>query len=143
MNKILIITIILIIIIIVCYNIITSETFSMNINWKINIPKQDNTLYKKTSTPSFSGDGECYYVLVYDNKKMKKIDNNFIWKKDKNVDLENNIIKILKRLNVEETYFPDFNSMYMYDIITDKEDYRNKMYIVKIEDKLYIIEDIY
>ena len=57
--------------------------------------------------------------------------------------MENNIIKILKRLNVEETYFPDFNSMYMYDIITDKEDYRNKMYIVKIEDKLYIIEDIY
>lgn len=116
-----------------------SIILSMKLNWNINIPKYEKIVYQKESEVSFNGDGESYYILEYETKKLDKIEQKLsFFEKDEKIQPE--IIEILKRLEVPEELYPNFNTEYKY-LKKEKEPF-SLIYILLLENKLYIIEQL-
>ena len=137
--RILVIIIILAIIILVCKNIFSSYVFAIKMNWNINIPIQKKIIYKKESETSFRGEGQSYYILEYSNKKLKELEQKLSF--DKNDEkIQKEIIKILEELEVPEKFYPNFNIKYKY--LKKEEEPFSLIYILLLEDKLYVIEQL-
>lgn len=126
------------------YTTLGKYIIEIKLGWKINIPRGDNTVYEKRTEPSFGGDGERYCILEYKNqKKISQLDNNIQWNKQKDIELEKRIIKILNNLNVEEEYLPNLEEDYDYYVKRGERDDRNTITILKFDKRIYIVEDLY
>lgn len=110
-------------------------------NWGIKLPKAYSEIYSAYSGASFHGDGQRYHIFQYKDKW--KIDSSLVWKYEKNLDIEYEIIKILNSLNVSDSNMPDFKKQYKYYVKT--KDDCSIIYLVFFNDtgKLYIIEDLF
>lgn len=113
---------------------------TININWKINLPREYEEIYYKDSGPSFLGDGERYSVFQY--KTLDEISNVIEWK-IKDDDIEHYATKILETLEVPKEYYPDFNDNFKYYYKVEEDKY--KIYIILNSNlkKVYILENIF
>lgn len=112
----------------------------LNMNWKLNLPRQYEEIYYKDSGESFHGDGERYSVFQYNT--LEEI-NNAIELNSKNDNIEPSVTKILEKLKVSKDYYPDFNNDYKY-YYKIKED-TSQLYIILDSNlkKAYIVENIF
>lgn len=118
-----------------------SYILQFKLNWDIKLPKPDQIIYKKEKEASFNGDGEQYFIYEYTNmKKLERIKNGINWQLDKNIQMENEIIKILEYMGISEDLYPDFNSNYLYSY--KKEENFTSIYLLYINNQLYIIEQM-
>lgn len=110
---------------------------TVNMNWKINLPREYEEIYYTDSGPSFHGDGERYSVFKYET--LNEINNVVEWREKNNI--EPFVMSILGRLEVPKEYYPDFNDdfRYYYEM---KED-RSEIYIILNSrlKKVYIVEN--
>ena len=92
----------------------------LKINWGIDLPSSSEKIYYKEHNVSL-GDGEYYMIFQYEKNQKEEI---------------------LKMLEVEETYWINFNDEYLY-YFSEKEDH-SKLYIIwNQKDMLvYILEYI-
>lgn len=107
-------------------------------NWDVSLPSDYNEIYKSLVDTSLISEGNKYHVFQYN-------ENNFDldFKKEKNLDLESKILKIVEELDVPEKYMFDFNNDYLYYVLDDKDD--SSLYIIDDPNtyKLYVIEHFY
>lgn len=123
-------------------NTFGNGAFVIKMNWGINLPNSDKTIYHIDDGPSFLGDGERYTILEYkshDNiKKLDKID----WLNKKDIDFESKIDTILSNLKVKKDYYPKYNSSCRYYYL--KVEDNSEIFIINVveDNKLYIVESI-
>lgn len=116
--------------------------FVLKMNWGINLPSANETIYYKDNISSFNGDGEKFSILKYkSNKKIKKL-NNIKWDFQKDRDMEDKIKQVLNTLVIDKEYAIDFNKEYLY--YTSKEADSSELFIIYIKQEhlLYIIENL-
>lgn len=112
----------------------------INMNWNLNLPRNYEEIYYKDSGPSFNGDGERYSIFKYEN--LEEVNYLIDWQ-DKNNSIEINMISILRKLEVPEEYYPNYNSNFKYYYYM-KEDNSKIYMILDINlNKFYIVEDIF
>lgn len=129
----------------VIYNYIKESNIYSNIiklSWGIELSKDYDELYSADSGESFLGDGQRYHVFKFKDVKDSNIDKSLNFKNDKNEVLEIEIRSILKKLDVSEENYPDFNKEYSYYYKIDEDS--SKLYMLNFKDSntLYIVEDI-
>lgn len=113
---------------------------AINMNWNLNLPRNYEEIYYKDSGPSFNGDGERYSIFKYEN--LEEVNYLIDWQ-DKNNSIEINMISILRKLEVPEEYYPNYNSNFKYYYYM-KEDNSKIYMILDINlNKFYIVEDIF
>ena len=113
---------------------------AINMNWNLNLPRNYEEIYYKDSGPSFNGDGERYSIFKYEN--LEEVNYLIDWQ-DKNNSIEINMISILRKLEVPEEYYPNYNSNFKYYYYM-KEDNSKIYMILDINlNKIYIVEDIF
>ena len=113
---------------------------AINMNWNLNLPRNYGEIYYKDSGPSFNGDGERYSIFKYEN--LEEVNYLIDWQ-DKNNSIEINMISILRKLEVPEEYYPNYNSNFKYYYYM-KEDNSKIYMILDINlNKIYIVEDIF
>lgn len=113
---------------------------AINMNWNLNLPRNYEEIYYKDSGPSFNGDGEGYSIFKYEN--LEEVNYLIDWQ-DKNNSIEINMISILRKLEVPEEYYPNYNSNFKYYYYM-KEDNSKIYMILDINlNKIYIVEDIF
>lgn len=113
---------------------------AINMNWNLNLPRNYEEIYYKDSGPSFNGDGERYSIFKYEN--LEEVNYLIDWQ-DKNNSIEINMISILRKLEVPEEYYPNYNSNFKYYYYM-KEDNSTIYMILDINlNKIYIVEDIF
>lgn len=128
------------------YNYITERNIYSNIikaNWGIELSKDYDELYSADSGESFLGDGARYHIFKFKDIKDSNIDKSLNFKNNKDEILEIDIKSILKKLNVSQENYPDFNKEYSYYFETKGD--LSKLYMMKFKESntLYIVEDIY
>ena len=113
---------------------------AINMNWNLNLPRNYEEIYYKDSGPSFNGDGERYSIFKYEN--LEEVNYLIDWQ-DKNNSIEINMISILRKLEVPEEYYSNYNSNFKYYYYM-KEDNSKIYMILDINlNKIYIVEDIF
>ena len=113
--------------------------FSFWINWGIQLSK-NKIAYQTKTEASFNGDRVEYVILDYyfNIKNIKNVS----WISEKNQDIENEINKILVRLNVDKKHRVDFKDEYLY-FVKEEQDYSKLyMFYMPSQKKMYIIEFI-
>lgn len=140
-KKLIFIIIVIIAIIAIYYSMIGKYIFQFRANWSITIPKGDKIIFERKKEPSFNGDGEQYLILEYNNsRKLQKIKESIEWNENKNVDLEKEIIELLDYMKVPNETYPNFDEEYLY--YYDKESDFTRIYLINIDKKIYIIEQL-
>lgn len=115
--------------------------FQFRTNWSITIPKGDKIIFERNKEPSFNGDGEQYLIIEYDNsKKLQKVKEIIEWNENKNTKLEQKIIELLDYMKVPSETYPNFNEEYSY-YYSQKSEF-NRIYLINISKKIYIIEQL-
>ncbi len=111
----------------------------ININWKINLPREYEEIYYTDSGPSFHGDGKRYSIFQYES--LDEINNILDWK-TRNDNIEQPIINILEKLEVPKEYYPNFNDEFKYYYNIEED--RSQIYIILNSNlkKVYIVENI-
>lgn len=112
----------------------------LNINWKLNLPRQYEDIYYKDSGASFHGDGARYSVFQYNT--LEEI-NNTIELNSKNDTMEPAITKILENLKVSKDYYPDFNNDFKYYYKVKEDNSQLYILIDSTLKKAYIVENIF
>lgn len=137
---IIIITIIIFISIIVVYkNTIGSYRYVIKINWNINITEPDDTLYIKEADPSFNGDGENYYILLYNQKSLERLKRDITFY-ESDSEIQNEVMKIIQKMDIPKEFYPSLDKEYVY--YTKKKHDASSIYLINIDNKLYIIEQL-
>lgn len=139
----------LVVAVIICIGMITLKTFDMNvfnytftlrINWDISLPNTYEEIHRDDEEPSFLGDGYRYHIFQYND--TKRLENRLEWinKSDTSQFIENEVVDILKNMDIEESYYPDFSNYKYYTTIENKDD--SRLYIVwnMNTDRVHIIE---
>ena len=118
-------------------------SITVKANWGIWLPRGFKEIYSTDSGPSFFGDGERYHVFYY-RKGLKEKDLNKL-NPNRNASLETDVEKIIKSLQVPDNYRPDFTEEYYWYYQDDKDDPRDKLYIIYFVryNKMYIVEEFY
>ena len=113
----------------------------LKINWGIDLPSSSEKIYYKEHNVSL-GDGEYYMIFQYEKNQKEELLSSAPWISYRNNELEASVQKILKMLEVEETYWINFNDEYLY-YFSEKEDH-SKIYIIwnKKDMLVYILEYI-
>lgn len=116
-------------------------TEALKNNWGINLLSPKTEIYYKEHNGSL-GDGEYYAIFQYEESQKDDLLGTVNWISYKNNEFESNVQLILKILEVDEEYFPNFENEYLY-YFKEKED-RSKIYIIwnKKEMLVYILEYI-
>ena len=134
---------VIIIMITVCFNTLANDGFLIRLNWGINLPNSDRTIYYIDSNPFFNGDYEAYKILEYKTKnKIAKL-NNIKWIAKKDTIIEEKINSILSGLKVKEENYPSFNSNYRYYYLKEEDSSELFMINQPNDNKLYVIENTY
>lgn len=144
-------TIIIIIIFVVIvafyfYNTIFAFVIGINYSWDVNIPIQNEIVYK-VSDVGF-GDWTDYRVLKYNNKKAIDKIENMDWTSSKNDEVEQEALHIIEMLKVKDEYIIDFSKEYKYIYKTRKHDDSIKaiddliMFYNNEDNIIYIIESV-
>jgi len=112
-------------------------------NWGIWLPRGFKEIYSTDSGPSFFGDGERYHVFYYRKGLKEKELEKFNY--SKNTSLETEVENILESLQVPDNDRPDFTEEYYWYYQDDKDDPRDKLYIIYFVryNKMYIVEEFY
>ncbi len=105
--------------------------------WNINLPRTVKEAFSKKSETGFNGDGLSYTVFKYADSSADFTKN---FKKEKNTDMENEVLSILSALSVEKVNSPDFSHRYSW-LQQDKEG-GDKLYMIYDLDtkKLYVVQ---
>lgn len=139
--KILLVTILLVF---VFLKILDPYTLVIKLNWNIEFPKGYRKIYEKETEVSFGGDGERYHILEYKNKKkITELESDMVWQTEKDLKLEKHIIEILENLDVPIKYWPSFDRQYDFFVKENERDKRSNITILKFDNRIYVIEDIY
>lgn len=102
------------------YNTIFAYVIGINYFWNVNIPIQDEIVYK-VSDAGF-GDYSSYRVLKYNNKKAIDKIENMNWTSGKNDELEQKALKFIEMLKAKDEYMIDFSKEYKYICKTRNHD---------------------
>lgn len=143
-----IILVIIFFVIIICilyFNFYRKYIFAVNLNWNLNLPFEDKAVYVESLPPSFLGDGPRYAILKYASKsKIKKL-NSIPWISNKNIVIEDEVSKILSKLEIDDKYMIPFNQEYLYYHCIDKDDKRNHIYMFYFinEGLIYVVEEFW
>jgi len=111
----------------------------INANWSIQLPKSYTEVYSTDDGESFLGDGLRYHVFEYED--INDIKDHLDWKTNKNTIVENQVIEILSTLNMDEEYELNFNQSYKYYEKHERDG--SSLYLILINNLLYVVEDIY
>lgn len=92
---------------------VNSESFTILLNWKINLRGESSDIYYKDTGPSVQGDGPRLSVMKY--KSFQVVSKAVKWKDGPDIDLENAMNSFFAtELPVEQKYMPDFTAPYKY-----------------------------
>ncbi len=138
-RKIIILAIILIISTVLYQNMINSYRHVIKINWNIKIPEPNDVIYMKEKEPSFHGDGENYYVLEYNIKKVKELKSNIMFHEGEQW-VEEEVLKIIDYMQIPREFYPDFKKEYVYYMVKSKDS--SALYLLYLDNKLYIVEQL-
>lgn len=122
-----------------CAYSIQEYTSAISANWSIKLPSSYTEVYSTDDGPSFNGDGQRYHVFLYED--INDIENSLEWKTNKNTIVENQVIEIISTLNIDEDYDLNFNQTYKY--VEKYDGSGSSLFLLLIEDMLYVVEDIY
>ena len=120
------------------YNI-QDYTSAIYANWSIQLSNNYTEVYSTDDGQSFNGDGRRYHVFQYEDKN--DITDNLIWKTNKNTIVENQVIEIMNNLDIDDMYLINFDQTYQY--IEKYDGYGSSLFLILIEDMLYIVEEFY
>ncbi|MCR1952419.1 hypothetical protein NSA50_15425 [Clostridium sp. DSM 100503] len=101
----------------------------VNSNWNLEMSKNYEEIYSSNEGESFLGDGKRYHILKYNDNNINK---NFEWESEKNLFIEQEVGKIIKSLNIDKKYTPNFKEQYKY-YYRESEDF-SKIYIIYFYD---------
>lgn len=111
----------------------------INMNWKLDLPRNYEEVYYKDDGPSFNGDGERYSIFKY--KNLDEITDAIEWE-NKNSSMEIDIVSVLRKLEVPEEYYPNFKNKFKYYYYKSEDNSKIYMILDINLNKLYIIEYI-
>ena len=120
------------------YNI-QDYTSAIYANWSIQLSDNYSEVYSTDDGQSFNGDGRRYHVFLYED--IDDIENSLGWKTNKNTIVENQIIEIMNNLDIDDMYLINFDQTYKYVEKYDGDG--SSMFLILIEDTLYIVEEFY
>lgn len=112
------------------YNFYYTDTNIYKDNWNVILPGNLKKQYY-ISDFGFTGDGESFTIYKIQNGYTKE-DVSFFEgaSSQKNMEMQDEIIRILGSLKVEKQKYPSFSHDYHWKIISMKSDPRNKLYIL-------------
>jgi hypothetical protein len=122
-----------------CAYSIQDYTSAINTNWSIQLPSSYTEVYSTDDGQSFNGDGRRYHVFQYED--INDIENSLNWKTNKNTIVENQVIEIMINLDIDDMYLLNFDQTYKYVEKYDGDG--SSLFLILIEDRLYVVEDIY
>lgn len=122
-----------------CAYSIQDYTSAIYANWSIQLPSSYTEVYSTNDGQSFNGDGRRYHVFQYED--INDIENSLDWKMNKNTIVENLVKETLNTLNIDKDYDLNFNQTYKYVEKYDGDG--SSLFLILIEDMLYVVEDIY
>lgn len=112
-------------------------------NWGVTLPQSLN-FHKKYEVSDFGwmGDGFGYEIYLLKDKNSPFLSG---MSSQKNADVQDNVLRIVKDLRAAKKKYPDFSHSYEWKIITDPADDRNKLYIVydKGTSLLYLTQELF
>ena len=120
------------------YNI-QDYTSAIYANWSIQLSNNYTEVYSTDDGQSFNGDGRRYHVFQYE--EINDIENSLDWKTNKNTIVENEVIEIMNNLDIDEMYLMKFDQTYKY--VEKYGGDGSSLFLILIEDMLYIVEEFY
>lgn len=115
--------------------------FEIRMNWGIKLPNADKVVYESdTCSKPYIICATYMSVRYKSNRKIKKL-NTINWKTDKDVAMENRILKELNDVVIDEKYMINFVEEYWYYQIINHDDQLFLVYFPKSK-MLYIIEQL-
>jgi hypothetical protein len=122
-----------------CAYSIQGYTSVIYTNWSIQLPSSYTEVYSTDDGQSFNGDGRRYHVFQYED--INDIKNSLDWKTNKNTIIENQVIEIMNNLDIDDMYLLNFDQTYKYVEKYDGDG--SSLFLILIEDMLYIVEEFY
>ena len=122
-----------------CAYSIQGYTSAIYTNWSIQLPSSYTDAYSTDDGQSFNGDGRRYHVFKYED--INDIENSLNWKTNKNTIIENQVIEIMNNLDIDDMYLLNFDQTYKYVEKYDGDG--SSLFLILIEDMLYIVEEFY
>ena len=110
-------------------------------HWNINLP---SNLEKQYDISSFGalGDGSSYTIYRLKDENAPFLEGA---SSRKNVTIQNDVIEILKKINVVKQKYPNFSNAYKWKILSMESDNRNKLYMLYDMGSsfVYFVQDFY
>ena len=122
-----------------CAYSIQDYTSAINTNWSIQLPSSYTEVYSTDDGQSFNGDGRRYHVFQYE--EINDIENSLDWKTNKNTIVENQVIEIMNNLDIDDMYLINFDQTYKY--VEKYGGDGSSLFLILIEDMLYVVEEFY
>ena len=122
-----------------CAYSIQGYTSAIYTNWSIQLPSSYTEVYSTDDGQSFNGDGRRYHVFQYE--EINDIENSLDWKTNKNTIAENQVIEIMNNLDIDEMYLMKFDQTYKY--VEKYGGDGSSLFLILIEDMLYVVEEFY